>query len=54
MINPLAAQAQAVEEYRKHVKNKYKDMEQAERIEAMLVDIFALLYVSGIVMRDKE
>ena len=55
-MNPVAAHAREVEEYRNHVRTKYKDMEQLDRIEAMMVDLFAMLYVGLIVMpnSDKE
>jgi len=54
MIDPAAAYGQEVENYRNHVRNKYKDMEQFDRIEAMMVDIFAMIYVVGIVKRNSD
>jgi len=50
MIDPAAAHAQEVENYRNHVLNKYKDLPQLDRIEAMMVDIFAMMYVGLVVV----
>ena len=54
MINPVAAHAKEVEEYRNHVRHKYKDMEQLDRIEAMMIDIFAMMYVGLIVVPNSN
>ena len=53
-MDAAAAYTKEVEEYRNYVRNKYKDMEQLDRIEAMMVDIFAMIYVVGIVKRNSD
>ena len=54
MIDPIAVHAKEVEQYREYVRNKYKDLSPGDRLEAMMVDIFAMLYVGLIVMPNKD
>ena len=56
MIDTIRQYAEAVERYRADVKAKYANLQQLDRIEAMMADIFAMLYVGMVVMpnSDKE
>ena len=45
---------QEVEKYRAEARRKYKDLDQLDRIEAMMVDILAMIYVVGIVMPNSS
>ena len=50
MIDIMRAYAQEVERYRADIRRKYKDLDQLDRIEAMMADIFAMMYVGMVVM----
>ena len=50
----MRAYAQEVEKYRAEARRKYKDLDQLDRIEAMMVDILAMIYVVGIVMPNSS
>ena len=50
----MRAYAQEVEKYRADARRKYKDLDQLDRIEAMMVDILAMIYVVGIVMPNSS
>ena len=56
MINTIQKHAEEVERYRADVKAKYGSLDQLDRIEAMMADIFAMMYVGMVVMpnSDKE
>jgi len=53
-MDPIIAHAKEVEQYREHVRNKYKDLSQGDKLEAMMIDIFAMLYVGLIVMPNSD
>ena len=50
----MRAYALEVEKYRAESRRKYKDLDQLDRIEAMMVDILAMIYVVGIVMPNSS
>lgn len=56
MINVLKSYTEEVERYRASIQEKYKHLDQLDRIEAMMADIFAMMYVGLIVVpnSDKE
>jgi hypothetical protein len=54
MIDPIAVHAKEVDQYREYVRTKYKGLSQLDRIEALMIDIFAMLYVGLIVMPNSN
>lgn len=53
-MEAFRAYAQEVEKYRADARAKYKDMEQLDRIEAMMADLFAMMYVGLVVMPNSH
>jgi hypothetical protein len=53
-MDPIIAHAKEVEQYREYVRTKYKGLSQPDRLEALMIDIFAMLYVGLIVMPNKD
>jgi len=54
VIDIMRAYAQEVEKYRADSRRKYQNLDQLDRIEAMMVDILAMIYVVGIVMPNSS
>ena len=50
----MRAYTQEVEKYRAEARRKYQTLDQLDRIEAMMVDILAMIYVVGIVMPNSS
>ena len=54
MIDVMRAYAQEVEKYRADMRRKYQHLDQLDRIEAMMADIFAMMYVGLVVMPNSN